>query len=475
MNLTLVISNPAQLLHGCQPTHRFALHGGSIGSADCDWLLNDRSHSVRPHHCQIHWLGNRACVTDHCGHTYANGHALPLGRGTTVQLNEGDFLHIGDYQIAVHLDAHELTDDRRHLSQRSLNELLTGRRDGLEDWNAHTLPFLPTADTNTHICHEFEQLSRPLDPARESDPLLALGAVTAAPPLHDVLDFAAHASADSPRVERATPHRAVHLDSTHVGGHIRFALLLLGCLALVGCTLLGKIGQVIWTPSIPVGGPDDQPSRYSLSLYASHSVNQRLIIPGAGPAETPIRSPYTVNVEAANPQALTEQLQALLDHVHETVTPQSAGLPEPDEDTQMSVVEASPFGDYDAPGVSLSTPQDAEAPRSIASPIAFKVLQLSDDSLLRNASLQTLMDDLKKTLGSTWIRADDYLLQPGQFKFIDPQSLDEDTRFIAVIAHYYDADNAQWKQTLRVDPKGHQYALLVQLDAASVELKGETR
>ncbi|MGP5353221.1 hypothetical protein [Pseudomonas helleri] len=48
MNLTLVISNPAQLLHGCQPTHRFALHGGSIGSADCDWLLNDRSHSVRP-------------------------------------------------------------------------------------------------------------------------------------------------------------------------------------------------------------------------------------------------------------------------------------------------------------------------------------------------------------------------------------------------------------------------------------------
>ena len=136
---------------------------------------------------------------------------LPLGRGTTVQLSEGDFLHIGDYQIAVHLDAHELADDRRHLSQRSLNELLTGRRDGLEDWNAHTLPFLPPTDTNTHICHEFEQLSRPLDPARESDPLLALEAITAAPPLHDVLDFAAHATADQPRVERAKPHRAVHL------------------------------------------------------------------------------------------------------------------------------------------------------------------------------------------------------------------------------------------------------------------------
>ena len=102
-------------------------------------------------------------------------------------------------------------------------------------------------------------------------------------------------------------------------------------------------------------------------------------------------------------------------------------------------------------------------------------LQLSDDGLLHNATLAALLDDLKKTLGSTFIGADDYLLQPGQFKFIDLKALDPDTRFIAVFANYYDADNAQWKQTVRVQPTGRHYALLVHLDSAQIELKRETR
>ena len=33
MKLNLVISNPAQLLHGYLPSHRFGPQGGSIGSA----------------------------------------------------------------------------------------------------------------------------------------------------------------------------------------------------------------------------------------------------------------------------------------------------------------------------------------------------------------------------------------------------------------------------------------------------------
>ncbi|MNZ75283.1 Type VI secretion lipoprotein [compost metagenome] len=85
------------------------------------------------------------------------------------------------------------------------------------------------------------------------------------------------------------------------------------------------------------------------------------------------------------------------------------------------------------------------------------------------------MDDLKKTLGSTFIRADDYLLQPGQFKFVDLQAVANDVRFIAVIADYHSAEVAQWKQRLRIEPSGRQYALLVQLDEAQVDLKGETR
>ncbi len=464
MNLTLVISNPAQLLHGCQPTLRFGAHGGSIGSVACDWLLRDRSQQVHPQHCRIHWQGTRACVTDQCGHTYANGHALPLGRGTTVQLNEGDFLDIGEYRIAVHLHAHALDDvDGRHLSQRSLNELLTGRRNELEDWNQQARPFSPPPAPAPLICPEFERLSRPFDVAQEQDPLWALEAIAPSWRTGPVLAVACRVQA------RVSPH------NSRVVSHLRFALLLLGCLTLGGCTLLGKLGQVIWNPSIPVGEPDDQPSRYSLSLYASPSVNPRMTLAGADPADAPIHSPYSVNVQAESAQALTEKLQSVLDHLYPTVAAQSPVTTEPEPSLPVSPVETSPFAHYEVAGVSVSAPEHTPAPRAVASPIAFTVLQLSDDGLLQNATLAALLDDLKKTLGSTFIGADEYLLQPGQFKFIDLKALDPDTRFIAVVANYYDADNAQWKQTLRVQPTGRHYALLVHLDSAQIEIKGETR
>lgn len=464
MKLTLVISNPAQLLHGCQPTLVVGARGGSIGSVACHWLLRDRSQQVYPLHCRIHWLGTRACVTDHCGHTYVNGHTLPLGRGTTVHLNEGDFLDIGEYRIAVHLHGHALDDgDGRHLSQRSLNELLTGRRDEWEDWHRQARPFSPAPAPPPLICPEFERLSRPFDVAQAQDPLWALAAMVPSSRTDPVLELACRAQA------------SVSSYHSQVAGHLRFALLLLGCLTLGGCTLLGKLGQVIWNPSIPVGGPDDQPSRYSLSLYASPAVNPRMTLAGADPADTPIRSPYSVNVQAESAQVLTEKLQSVLDHLYPTVAAQSLLTTEPEPSLPMSPVETSPFAHYQVAGVDVSAPENTPVPRAVASPIAFTVLQLSDDGLLHNATLAALLDDLKKTLGSTFIGADDYLLQPGQFKFIDPRALDPDTRFIAVIANYYDADNAQWKQTLRVQPTGRHYALLVHLDSAQIELKGETR
>ncbi|AIG01563.1 hypothetical protein HZ99_05050 [Pseudomonas fluorescens] len=259
--------------------------------------------------------------------------------------------------------------------------------------------------------------------------------------------------------------------------NLRLGTLLLACLTLGGCTMLGKIGQVIWTPSIPVGGPNDQPSRYSLSLHASDDVNQRLISTGTAPTadEEPGRLPYNLNVQAASPQALTDKVQTLLNHLHETVPAQSLLGFEPAPMMAMSPVEGVLLGDYDDQGISLTTPLGNPALQQIATPIAFKVLQLTDDSLLVNASPQALAEDLEKTLGSTYIRADDYLLNPGQFKFIDLRELDEDARFIAVIANYHNDEVGQWKQRLRVEPKGRQYAVLVQLDAAQVSLKGETR
>jgi len=449
MKLTLVINNPAQLLHGYLPGHQFGPQGGSIGSAAVDWRLEDRHNSVRPNHCDIRVVEGRFCVIDRSGRTYVNGHDLPLERHVAISLNDGDRLQIGAYQVAVQLGEHTP-------GQRSLDELLGGHPEGMHVWHQEDMPSRPLADRRPATCPEFERLCRPEDLAAQGDPLRAMHET---PPPEPLADRCAPA-----------PKRTVSLFST-----LRLGSLLLACLTLVGCTMLGKIGQVIWTPSIPVGGPDDQPSRYSLSLYASDNVNPRLISTGTAPDEDASRSPYTLNVQATSPQALTDKVQTLLSHLYESVPAQSPLSDEPAPVVPMSPLEETLLGDYDAQGVRLTTPWGNPTLAHVATPIAFKVLQLTDDSLLVNASPQALAEDLKKTLGSTYVRADDYLLQPGQFKFIDLRTLDEDTRFIAVIANYHSSEVGQWKQRLRVEPKGRQYAVLVQLDAAQVSLKGETR
>lgn len=449
MKLTLVINNPAQLLHGYLPLHRFGPQGGSIGSATADWRLEDRHNSVQPNHCDIRVVEGRFCVIDRSGRTYVNGHDLPLERHVAISLNDGDRLQIGAYQVAVQLDEHAP-------GQRSLDELLGDHPEGMHVWHQEDLPSRPPAQRQAATCPEFERLCQPVDLAEQGDPLQAMKAAEPPKPLPD-----SGASA---------PKKPASLFS-----NLRLGTLLLACLTLGGCTMLGKVGQVIWTPSTPVGGPDDQPSRYSLSLHASDHVNPRLISTGTAADEDTGRAPYTLNVQASNPQALTDKVQTLLNHLYENVPAQSPLTLEPEPVVPMSPLEDTLLGDYDAQGVSLTTPWGNPTLQHVATPIAFKVLQLTDDSLLVNASPQAMAEDLKKTLGSTYIRADDYLLQPGQFKFVDLRALDDDTRFIAVIANYHSADVSQWKQHLRVEPKGRQYAVLVQLDAAQVSLKGETR
>ncbi|WLH54035.1 type VI secretion system lipoprotein TssJ [Pseudomonas tolaasii] len=449
MKLTLVINNPAQLLHGYLPLHRFGPQGGSIGSAAADWCLEDRHNSVRPNHCDIRVIEGRFCVIDRSGSTYANGHDLPLARNVAVSLNDGDLLQIGAYRVAVQLGEYAQ-------GQRSLDELFTGQPEDMQAWHLEALSGLPLPDPRPVTCPEFERLCQPVDLAKQGDPLQAMKAAEPPKPLPDSRALA--------------PQKTASLFST-----LRLGILLLVCLTLGGCTMLGKIGQVIWTPSIPVGGPDDQPSRYSLSLHASDHVNPRLLSTGTAPNEDANRAPYTLNVQASSPQALADKVQTLLTQLYESAPAQSPLALDPEPVVPMSPLEDTLLGEYDAQGVSLTTPLGNPALQHIATPIAFKVLQLTDDSLLINASPQALAEDLKKTLGSTYIRADDYLLQPGQFKFVDLRPLDEDTRFIAVIANYHNDEVSQWKQHLRVEPKGRQYAVLVQLDSTQVSLKGETR
>lgn len=253
-------------------------------------------------------------------------------------------------------------------------------------------------------------------------------------------------------------------------------LLLLGCLLLGGCTALGKIGQVVMNPSIPVGGPGDQPSQFSLSLYASPTVNiNPLSAPNPGEAYRQLPpAPLAISLSATDPQELTRKLQAALDRMQQDYPAMSTTEFDQADDIAMSPV-APELGVYDAPYLYLGIPQteSASSPEEVTTPVAFKVLQLKDDSLLLNAPYELLAQDLKKTLGTTLVQVDDYRLLPGQFKFVGFEEIDKATRYLAVIADYQDRDTAFWKRALRIEPRGHQHAVLIQFEDDGVVLKGE--
>ncbi|MGA9663174.1 MAG: type VI secretion system lipoprotein TssJ, partial [Pseudomonas alloputida] len=136
--------------------------------------------------------------------------------------------------------------------------------------------------------------------------------------------------------------------------------------------------------------------------------------------------------------------------------------------------EESGPGSYDDPQVALTLPHTTSvASALVATPIAITILQLRDDSLLRNTVYQLLEQDPAKALRSTYIRSDDYLLRPGQFKYIPFEPIHAETRFVAVIADYRGHENASWRQVLRIPPRGRQIMLSVLVNDTHIVLKEE--
>lgn len=246
---------------------------------------------------------------------------------------------------------------------------------------------------------------------------------------------------------------------------------LLLCVALNGCTALGKIGQVVLDPSIQVGGPGDQPTEFALSLYASSALNanSQSLDDQAASSTQPAASPYAISLAGADPHELASKLRAMLDHLQLEYPAMSPAAQELVELDTPAAPIASPLGSYAAPALQLERPATAGIkPTYAATPIAFKVVQLRDDSLFLNSGYEALGNDLERALGSTYIRADDYLLFPGQFKFVPFQAINADTRVIGVFANYHNLENARWKTALRIEPRGRKVAVAVQFEASQV-------
>lgn len=167
--LTLSITNLAQLQHNVTAQHEFDRAGGTVGSAQATWRINDRVQSVAPIHCEIRWIERSFCVIDRCGRTYLNDNLDSLGMRAVRRLLEGDRLRVGAYRLLAQLS---------QTDARSLEQLFNADSRVLDrlilDAPAERWLVKPTTTPEVaEICSVF-------DPATGKDPLAALDAVTEA-------------------------------------------------------------------------------------------------------------------------------------------------------------------------------------------------------------------------------------------------------------------------------------------------------
>ena len=125
-------------------------------------------------------------------------------------------------------------------------------------------------------------------------------------------------------------------------------------------------------------------------------------------------------------------------------------------------------------GFSLLAERDVNPNESgEAAPIEFQVVLLAEDSKLLATDYDQVTADVEKALGKNYLDHQEYTLLPGQYKYLPPIKLDEETRYIGVIARYADPDHAQWRKVIKVKSMGLAYQILVHLRQSEVELQKE--
>ena len=82
-------------------THTFAHQGGTIGRGpDNEWVVEDSDCFISSQHSQITYENGQYYITDlSTNGTFFNGSSEPIGKGSTIQLNDGDKFSLGDYEF----------------------------------------------------------------------------------------------------------------------------------------------------------------------------------------------------------------------------------------------------------------------------------------------------------------------------------------------------------------------------------------
>jgi len=85
----------------------FGVNGGTIGRApDNDWVLPDPRRIVSGHHCEIEYRGGSFWLRDTSTNgVFVNESEEPVSANGPLELQDGDRLRMGDYELIVSVDA----------------------------------------------------------------------------------------------------------------------------------------------------------------------------------------------------------------------------------------------------------------------------------------------------------------------------------------------------------------------------------
>lgn len=107
------------------------------------------------------------------------------------------------------------------------------------------------------------------------------------------------------------------------------------------------------------------------------------------------------------------------------------------------------------------------------SPVNIVLFQLKSADEFRNADFFSLYDNDSDVLGSDLIDQTRMQLQPGEIRPLEAE-IDEEARYLGVIAAFRDIENAQWRTLVELPQKGFlrrafsRDRLLIRLDALAV-------
>ena len=114
LRLTVISDHRREL--GNRASHDFSEDGGVVGrSATADWSLPDQTKTLSSRHLSITFADGTFRITDTSTNgVYLNSVDVPLGRGATMPLRDGDTLYFGPYVVGVEVVA-DAVDGRQSL------------------------------------------------------------------------------------------------------------------------------------------------------------------------------------------------------------------------------------------------------------------------------------------------------------------------------------------------------------------------